>query len=354
MTNRVYLLDMRPEDILLPTPSGVCCKRGNFHIDPTRPVARALITHAHSDHARAGHGAVLATQETLDLMRLRYGENFAGSTQAARYGERIDLGGVNVTFRPAGHVLGSAQIAVQANGLRIVASGDYKNVPDPTCAPFELVACDVFITEATFALPVFRHGNPDGEIEKLLRSVALFPERAHLVGAYSLGKAQRVIALLRKAGYAAPIYLHGAMEKITQYYAGRGIALGELCEVRGTTKQNLAGTITICPPSALNDLWTRRFPDPLAAFASGWMRVRARARQQGVALPLVISDHADWDGLTAAIAATGAGEIWVTHGQEDALVHWCEMSGLKARPLDIVGYGDEDETADPATSETEG
>jgi putative mRNA 3-end processing factor len=344
---------MRPEDILLPTPSGVCCKRGGFHIDPTRPVERALITHAHSDHARAGHGTVLATQETLDLMRLRYGENFAGSTQAAGYGERIDVGGVNVTFHPAGHVLGSAQIAVQANSLRIVASGDYKNVPDPTCAPFELVPCDVFITEATFALPVFRHGDADGEIEKLLRSVALFPERAHLVGAYSLGKAQRVIALLRKAGYAAPIYLHGAMEKITHYYESRGIALGELREVRGATKQNLAGTITICPPSALNDLWTRRFPDPLAAFASGWMRVRARARQQGVALPLVISDHADWDGLTATIAATGAGEIWVTHGQEDALVHWCTLRGLKARPLDIVGYGDEDEAGDLAAGEAE-
>jgi putative mRNA 3-end processing factor len=276
-------------------------------------------------------------------MRLRYGENFAGSVQAARYGRSITLDGAKVTFHPAGHVLGSAQIAVEADGLRIVASGDYKNVPDPTCAPFELVPCDVFITEATFALPVFRHGDPDGEVEKLLRSVALFPERAHLVGAYSLGKAQRVIALIRRAGYGAPIYLHGAMEKITSYYVDRGIALGELQLVRGADKANLAGTITICPPSALNDLWTRRFPDPLAAFASGWMRVRARARQQGVALPLVISDHADWDGLTATIAATGAGEIWVTHGQEDALVHWCATHGLKARPLDIVGYGDEDE-----------
>jgi putative mRNA 3-end processing factor len=339
---------MRPEDILLPTPSGVCCKIGGFHIDPTRPVERALITHAHSDHARAGHGAVLATQETLDMMRLRYGENFAGTAQAARYGETIDLGSVKVKFHPAGHVLGSAQIAVQTNGLRIVASGDYKNVPDPTCVPFELVPCDVFITEATFALPVFRHGDPEGEIEKLLRSVALFPERAHLVGAYSLGKAQRVIALLRKAGYTAPIYLHGAMEKITRYYESRGIALGELHLVSGATKSSLAGTITICPPSALNDLWTRRFPDPLAAFASGWMRVRARARQQGVSLPLVISDHADWEGLTATIEATGAGEIWVTHGQEDALVYWCGERGLKARPLDIVGYGDEDETAGSA------
>ena len=334
---------MRPEDILAPTPAGLCCKLGGFHIDPTRPVERALITHAHSDHARAGHGAVLATQETLDLMRLRYGDNFAGAIEAVGYGESINLGGVRVTLHPAGHVLGSAQIAVEANGLRIVASGDYKDVPDPTCTPFELVPCDVFITEATFALPVFRHGDPDGEIGKLLHSVTLFPERAHLVGAYSLGKAQRVIALLRQAGYDAPIYLHGAMESISRYYQSRGVALGELRLVRGAGKANLAGTVTLCPPSALGDLWTRRFPDPVAAFASGWMRVRARARQQGVALPLVISDHADWDGLLATIAATGAGEVWVTHGQEDALVHWCVSRGLKARPLDIVGYGEEDE-----------
>src|SRR5712692_8823550 len=219
---------MRPEDILLPTPAGVCCQLGGFHIDPTRPVHKAVITHGHADHARAGHGAVLATQETLDLMRLRYGENFAASTQAIRYGETVTLAGARVTFHPAGHVLGSAQIAVEANGLRVVASGDYKNIADPTCVAFELVRCDVFITEATFGLPVFRHGNTDAEIAKLLHSVALFPDRAHLVGAYSLGKAQRVIALIRKAGHDKPIYLHGAMEKITRYYEDRGVALGDL------------------------------------------------------------------------------------------------------------------------------
>src|SRR5262245_48803397 len=180
-----YLCGMRPEDLLIPMPSGLCCPAGGFHIDPTRPVERAVITHGHSDHARAGHGAVLATSETLDLMRLRYGEGFAGATRAVRYGERIELDGIAITIHPAGHVLGSAQVAVEANGLRIVASGDYKNVADPTCAPFELIPCDVFITEATFGLPVFRHGDPDGEIAKLLRSVALFPERAHLIGAYS-------------------------------------------------------------------------------------------------------------------------------------------------------------------------
>jgi putative mRNA 3-end processing factor len=340
-----YLKAMRPEDILKPTAAGLCSAIGGFHIDPTRPVDRALITHGHSDHARPGHGAVLATQETLDMMRLRYGADFAGSTQAVRYGETLKLGSTQVSFHPAGHVLGSAQICVAGNGTRVVASGDYKDAADPTCAPFELVRCDAFITEATFGLPVFRHGDAGAEIAKLLRSVALFPERAHLVGAYSLGKAQRVIALIRQAGYDAPIYLHGAMESITRYYVSRGIDLGELRPVLGTAKTELAGAIALCPPSSLQDRWTRRFPDPISAFASGWMRVRARARQRGVELPLVISDHADWDGLCATIAATGASQIWVTHGAEEALVHWCTLRGLEARPLGMVGYGEEDEEA---------
>src|SRR5216110_1075586 len=341
---------MRPQDILMPIAAGLCCKPGGFHIDPVRPVERAVITHGHSAHARSGHGAVLATQETLAMMRLRYGDNFAGSTQAIAYGETIRLGDVTVTFHTAGHVLGSAQIAVSRGGQCIVASGDYKDAPDPTCTPFEPVACDVFITEATFGLPVFRHGDAAQEVGKLLASVALFPERAHLVGAYSLGKAQRVIALLREAGYDAPVYLHGAMEKITHYYESRGVPLGDLRLVKGMKKANLAGTITLAPPSATADIWTRRFPDPVTAFASGWMRVRARARQRGVELPLVISDHADWDGLTATIAATGAGEVWVTHGQEDALVHWCTLNGRAARPLHLVGYGDEGESDEPAAA----
>ena len=349
-----YISKMRPQDILMPQPAGLFCRAGGFHIDPVRPVERALITHGHSDHARPGHGRVLATQETLDMMRLRYGDNFAGSTQAVRYGETLTLDGVSVTFHPAGHVLGSAQIAVTCGATRIIASGDYKDVVDPTCASFEVVPCDVFITEATFGLPVFRHGAAAGEIDKLLASVALFPERAHLVGAYSLGKAQRVIALLRERGYDAPIYLHGAMETITRYYQSRGIALGELRLVRGVGKSDLAGTITLAPPSATTDVWTRHFPDPMTAFASGWMRVRARGRQQGIELPLVISDHADWDGLCATIAATGAGEVWVTHGQEDALVHWCGTRGLAARPLALVGYGEEGaEDALPAAAESE-
>lgn len=330
------------EKLLAPTLSGIFCPSGKFHIDPTRPVDRALITHAHSDHARPGHNHVLATRETLDIMKLRFGENFAGSAQEIKLGETLNVEGIKVTFYPAGHVLGSAQISIQGSRCRIVASGDYKNVADPTCMPFELVPCDVFITEATFGLPVFRHPDAAQEIIKLLESVSLFVDRTHLVGAYSLGKAQRVMALIRAAGYEKPIYIHGALEKITDYYQNRGTALGPVQLVKDAKKSQLAGQIVICQPSAMTDVWSRRFSDPVTCFASGWMRVRARARQAHVHLPLVISDHADWDGLTKTILATGAAEIWVTHGQEDALVHWSKSKGLKARPLDIVGYGDEE------------
>jgi putative mRNA 3-end processing factor len=205
---------MRPEDLLCPTPAGLWSKAGGFHIDPTRPVERALITHGHSDHARAGHGAVLATRETLRIMAARYGEAFTAARQEAVLGEAMRIGDATVTFQPAGHVLGSAQIAVESGGLRIVASGDYKRRPDPTCLPFVPIPCDIFITEATFGLPVFRHPAAETEIGKLIASLGQFPERAHLVGAYSLGKAQRVIRTLRDAGYDRTIYLHGAMEKL--------------------------------------------------------------------------------------------------------------------------------------------
>ncbi|MEP9379522.1 ligase-associated DNA damage response exonuclease [Aquabacter sp. CN5-332] len=345
---------MRPEDLLRPSPRGLYCPVGDFYIDPTRAVPRAVITHGHSDHARPGHGRVLATRETLDLMALRYGENFAGEVQAISYGESVEVGGVRITAHPAGHVLGSAQMALSWRGCTIVASGDYKDALDPTCTPFEPVRCHVFISEATFGLPVFRHPDAAAETAKLVRSLHVFPERAHIVGAYSLGKAQRVMALLRQAGYAAPIYIHGALAAISAYYAERGIDLGEIRPATGAKKTDLAGAVVIAPPSAITDLWSRRFPDPVTAFASGWMRVRARARQRGIELPLVISDHADWDGLMASIRATGCEELWVTHGAEDALVHWAGTMQLRAKPLHMVGYGDEDaEEPAPAESSSE-
>ena len=334
---------MRPRDLLRTKPAGLYCPPGDFYIDPVRPVPRALVTHGHSDHARAGHGSVLATRETLDIMAIRYGDDFAGETQAAMLGETIDVGGVAVTFHPAGHVLGSAQICVEMDGLRIVASGDYKTRPDPTCAPFEPIRCDVFITEATFGLPVFRHPDPAEEIGRLLHSVAQFPERTHLVGAYALGKAQRVIRLLRDCGHDRPIYIHGALARLCDYYESRGIALGPLppATVERGAKDQFAGEIVVGTPSAFADRWARRFPDPVACFASGWMRIRQRARQRGVELPLILSDHSDWDELTATILDTGASEVWVTHGREEALVRWCEINGIAARALHLVGFEDE-------------
>ncbi|MDB5569182.1 MAG: ligase-associated box helicase [Hyphomicrobiales bacterium] len=336
--------------ILAPTPAGLYCPAGDFHIDPTRAVPRALITHGHSDHARAGHGAVLATRETLAIMALRYGEAFCAERQVAAYGERIRVGGVDVAFHPAGHVLGSAQICVADARQRIVVSGDYKRQRDPTCPAFEPISCDVFITEATFALPVFRHPDTSHEVEKLLSSCRIFPDRAHLLGAYSLGKAQRMMALIREAGWDRPIYIHGAMEKITDYYASEGVDFGEIVKVSASDRARLAGEIVLCPPSAIQDVWSRKFPDPVAAFASGWMRVRARARQRGVELPLIVSDHADWDDLCATILETRCGEVWVTHGEADALAHWASTIGLPARPLHLVGYGDEEEAGVEAPS----
>jgi putative mRNA 3-end processing factor len=341
----LYLDGMRPSDLLQPRPQGLYCPPGDFHIDPVRPVARALITHGHADHARSGHGAVLATRETLDIMAIRYGAEFAGSTQEARLGEKIVLNGVEVSFHPAGHVLGSAQIRVAHGGRCIVASGDYKRRRDPTCQGFEPIACDVFITEATFGLPVFRHPDANGEIARLLSSLKQFPERTHLVGAYSLGKAQRVIRLLRDAGYEETIHIHGALEKLCAYYESRGIALGPLAPatIESGGKATFAGRIVVGPPSAFVDRWARRFADPVSAFASGWMRIRQRAKQRGVELPLIVSDHSDWDELVQTIADTGASEVWVTHGREEALVRWCEINGISARPLHLVGYEDEGE-----------
>ncbi len=330
------------ESWLRPNSFGLCCVPGGFHIDPSRAVARAVITHAHSDHARPGHGAVLATRETVAAMQARLGPGCAGSFQELAYGEAIEVGGVGVRLAPAGHILGSAQVVLDHRGARAVISGDYKRRRDPTAAPFELVRCDLFVTEATFGLPVFRHEPDDREIGKLLASLAAFADRTHVIGAYSLGKTQRVIALLRQAGYDRPIWLHGALQAMCDLYAALGVDLGPLALV-SDAPDKLAGEFVLCPPSALKDRWSRRLNDPVTAYASGWMRVRARARQAGVELPLVISDHCDWPELIQTIAETGAEEVWVTHGREDALVHQIGLMGKRGRALALVGFEDEGE-----------
>ena len=333
-----------PETWLKVLPQGLFCEPGGFFIDPLRAVDRAVITHAHSDHARACHRAVLASPDTLALMRARLGADRAGETQQPlAWHESVTMGEVRVWLSPAGHVLGSAQVAMEYRGSRAVVSGDYKRVPDPTCAGFEPVPCDVFVTEATFALPVFVHPPPLVEIGRLLDNVALFPERTHVVGCYALGKCQRVVALLRQAGWDKPVWLHGALAAMCEVYRAQGVELGDLQPVAAAGKGELAGAIVLAPPGATADRWSRRLEDPVVAMASGWMRVRQRAKTRGVELPLVISDHADWNELNATLDDVGAPEVWVTHGREEALIHAAGLRGIRGRALRLVGYGEEDE-----------
>ncbi len=340
---------IRPQDLLHPRPEGLYCPPADLYIDPVRAVDRAVITHGHADHARAGHGAVAATPQTIALMEVRYGRRFAGAVEALNYGQTIRRNGVDIELAPAGHVLGSAQVVLRWRGLTITASGDFKRAFDPTCARFEPVLSDVFITEATFGLPAFHHPRASDEIARLLASLSQFPDRAHLVGAYSLGKAQRVIRLLRDVGYDRLIHVHNSLAGINAVYERFGVQLGALETLPAGGAKDLdrrfSGAIIVGPPSCFSTTWAAQFPDPLYAFASGWMRVRARARQSGSELPLIISDHADWDELTATAMELASGELWITHGRADALTRWGGLNGVSARALSMVGYGEDGEPA---------
>jgi putative mRNA 3-end processing factor len=324
-----------------PFPEGIYVKPADAWIDPSEAKPRALVTHGHADHARGGHAQVWATPETLAIMACRYGPQPGGC--AVQYGEVIRLGAVDVSFVPAGHVLGSAQIVLEHAGERIVVSGDYKRRADPTCLPFEPVPCDIFVTEATFGLPVFRHPDTRAEIDRLLARLHENPQRCVLVGAYALGKAQRLMSELRRRGYEDPIYIHGALQRLCDLYGELGVDLGDVRPATGASKDELKGRIVVAPPGALNDRWSRRLPDPITAMASGWMRIRQRARQRNVELPLIVSDHADWDELTETIQELRPREVWITHGREDALMHWCMTRQIKARELNLVGREDEDD-----------
>lgn len=328
---------------LIPEKSGLLCRPGQFVIDPLEPQPVAIVTHGHADHARPGHGKLIATPQTLDIMRLRYGEHFATELIPLPYYQPLSMGAVQVRLLPAGHILGSAQVEMTFAGQSAIITGDYKRSPDATCEPFAVTPCDLFITEATFALPVFQHPPIEQQLNKLLDSLEKFPDRCHLLGAYALGKCQRVIIGLRQLGYDEPIFLHGAMLKLCDYYQQQGYQLGELIPVSDVPKlRTLAGKLVIAPPSALRDRWSRKLPNVLTAMASGWMQIRARSKQRQAELPVIVSDHSDWDELLTTITEVNPKEVWVTHGREDALVYQLTQMGFRAKALSMVGY----ETAD--------
>ena len=326
------------EDLIVQRPEGLYCPPGDFYIDPWRPVPRAVITHAHSDHARYGNGHYLASTPAEGVLRTRLGEI---NLQTLPYGERIQHHGVTVSLHPAGHVLGSSQVRLEHGGQVWVASGDYKVVPDPTCAAFEPVRCDVFITESTFGLPIYRWC-PDEEIFADINAWwtrNASHGRASVLTCYSFGKAQRVLAGVDPS--IGPIIVHGAVKPLNEAYRAGGIALPDTRMVTEVTdKSDLRRCLVVCPPSAAASPWMRRFGDHQTAFASGWMQVRGNRRRGGYDRGFVLSDHADWPGLMSAIEATGAQRVIVTHGSVPVMVRHLRERGLRAEAFDTE-YGED-------------
>lgn len=316
------------DDLITLRPEGLYCAAGDFHIDPWRPVARAVITHAHADHARAGHAHYLASAEGERVLRTRLGDI---ALQCLPYGERMHIGDATVSLHPAGHVLGSAQVRVEVAGEVWVASGDYKLEADATCSAFEPVRAHTFITESTFGLPIYRwpaQARLMAELNDWWRANA-DAGRTSVVFAYAFGKSQRILAGLDPG--IGPIVCHGAVEALNRAYRASGIALPATAMVSdGLDGPALRRAIVIAPPSAQSSPWMKRFGDYADCFASGWMQVRGARRRRGVDRGLVMSDHADWSGLLSAIAATGAQRVIVTHGQAGALVRWLGENGLAA------------------------
>jgi putative mRNA 3-end processing factor len=319
-------------NLFRPTKAGLYCPEGDFYIDPSRQVPRAIITHGHSDHARKGHKSVLATRPTLDFMAMRYGPNFAGSSQAIEEGEILKMGSVEVTLLPAGHMLGSVQVLVEGSGPSIIVSGDFKRSADPTCPPFDVHRCKIFVTEATFALPLYNFPSPSEEMDRLKTSLEIFSDRPHLICAYSIGKAQRVIALLREEGFNDPIYVHKAIANATPIYKAAGCNLGSLKILPDefSDVHEFSGKVILSPPGG----GTQALKAPITSFASGWMRIKSAARSRGGDLPLILSDHADWGELVGTIKDVGCETVWITHGREDVLAgHIEETLGVQALAL---------------------
>jgi putative mRNA 3-end processing factor len=321
------------------TPKGLYCPEGDFFIDPSGPVARAVVTHAHADHARPGSRRYLCARAGETLLRTRLGPG--AQIDAVAYGEAVKLGAVTLSLHPAGHILGSAQVRVEQEGQVTVVSGDYKTAPDPTCAPLEPLACHTFIGESTFGLPIFRWPPYETVIEEIhawWRSNR-DAEITSVLFVYALGKAQRILAGLDPA--IGPILTHGAVEKITACYREAGVALPPTRHVDAANDPGtLAGALVLAPPSARHPAWLRRFGRWSTAFASGWMRIRGHRRRRAVDRGFVISDHGDWDGLVATMQRTGAERIGLTHGYAAEMTRWLQEQGHRAEVITLPNQAD--------------
>ena len=317
--------------LIEPTAAGLYCEAGGFHIDPWQPVERAVVTHAHGDHLTAGSQSYLCSDLTKPLAAHRLGSGAAVSSSG--YGEPIDIDGVRVSFHPAGHILGSSQVRVEHKGEVWVVSGDYKRAGDPTCAPFEPLPCHTFVTEATFALPVFRWDPVDVTVREICdwwRDAREAGIAAVLFG-YALGKAQRVLAELATCA-AGQVYIHGALSDLVAIYRAAGVRLVETVRATEEAKgKSFAGQLVVAPVSARGSTWMRRFGDHSSAFASGWMRIRGARRRRGYDRGFALSDHADWDSLIDTVAATGAERVFVTHGYTEQLTRFLSGRGLDAQ-----------------------
>ena len=332
---------MPTRDLVVLSDAGLYCPAGDFHIDPWKPVPRAVITHGHGDHARRGMGEYHATAASLPILQWRLGEQ---DYRIHAYGEAFRLGDARVSLHSAGHVLGSAQVRIEVDGETWVASGDYKRQPDPTCAPFEVVPCDTFITEATFGLPVYRWPDTRAVVRDIAdwRAECAANGEAAILYCYALGKAQRVLAELIGID-DAPVWVHGAVDAGVEVYRRSGIAMVETRRVNDEDKGfDFAGKLVIAPPSAAGSAWLRRFSRAQQGFASGWMQLRGNRRRGNYDRGFILSDHADWPDLLRTVRETGATRIIATHGNTDALVRVLNESGIRT-DIFRTGYGDVDE-----------
>ena len=319
-------------DLLTNTPAGLFCEPGGFHVDPWLPVPLAVVTHAHGDHARPGSGRYICAAPGADLLRRRVGRD--AEILSLPYGERFRLGNVGLSLHPAGHVLGSAQIRIEGGGTWVV-TGDFKRQPDPTCAPFEPLTCDVLVSEATFALPVYCWPSPDLAIEQILEwwTANRDAGRASVLVCYALGKAQRLLALLAPH-VRRPIFVHGTIAAFVDLYRAAGVSLAATTPVAETMKgRSFAGELVLAPEMAIGTTWMRRFGPHETGFASGWMRVRGNRRRRSFDRGFEISDHADWPGLLRTIHESRARRVLLTHGYGDPLARYLREQGLEADVL---------------------